>query len=305
MKHSSFNIQQITKKAKRGNLLSVICYLLSKSSGQIVLILVLVTVVGLTVGLSLISRTVTDIRISSQIEQSNRAFTAAEAGVESALKGAVIGGPTGKVSLSEYNVTSNYNVTAIGGTSSTYNFPNTEKNNSVTVWLTEHNDDGSLDETTTYSPDSELDICWGSGVSNPAVILTLLYKEGSDYKITKGAYDPGTVSRGGSNYFLAANTVGGYCDGSFKFKKTIKFSASSPDGFGISSSSKLLVLRIRPVYENTMLAVKPPIATNLPIQGKMITSVGKTDTGVIRKMQVIQSYPILPAQLDYTLFTED
>ncbi len=275
-------------------------------AGQIVLILVLVTVVGLTVGLSLVSRTVTDIRISSQIEQSNRAFTAAEAGVESALKGAVIGGPTGKVSLSDYNVTANYNVSSIGGTNSTFNFPSTEINNSVTLWLANHNEDGSLDESATYSPDSDLDICWGSADSNPAVILTLFYKEGTEYKITKGAYDAGTISRGAlSNYFLAASSIGGYCDGNFKYKKTIKFSSASPDGFGISSSSKLLALRIRPVYENTMLAVKPPTGTNLPIQGKIITSVGKTDTGIVRKMQVIQSYPILPAQLDYTLFTED
>ncbi len=279
--------------------------LLKKNTGQIVLILVLVTVVGLTVGLSLVSRTVTDIRISSQIEQSNRAFTAAEAGVESALKGAVIGGPTGIVSLADYNVTANYNVSAIGGTNATYSFPITETNNSQTVWLTDHNADGSLDESTTYSPDSELDICWGSGDTNPAVIFTLFYKEGTEYKITKGAYDPATVSRGVSNYFLTANSVGSYCDGSFKFKKTIKFSSASPDGFGISSSSKLLALRIRPLYENTILAVKPPVGTNLPVQGKIITSVGKTDTGVVRKMQVIQSYPILPAQLDYTLFTED
>jgi len=40
---------------------------LHRNSGQVVLILILITVVGLTIGLAMISRTITDIRITSQI----------------------------------------------------------------------------------------------------------------------------------------------------------------------------------------------------------------------------------------------
>ena len=85
-----------------------------KISGQVVLIIVLLTMVGLTIGLSLISRTVTDVRISSQIEQSSRAFSAAEAGVETALK-AIEAAPTGTLEFDENGTTAEYKVTALGG----------------------------------------------------------------------------------------------------------------------------------------------------------------------------------------------
>src|SRR3990167_5301279 len=81
--------------------------------GQIILILVLITVVGLTIALSLVSRTISDIRITSQIEQSSKAFSAAEAGVETALRTSVVGGPTGTVSLA--GAAASYIVKAQGG----------------------------------------------------------------------------------------------------------------------------------------------------------------------------------------------
>lgn len=271
-------------------------------AGQIVLILVLVTVVGLTIGLSLISRTVTDVRISSQIEQSNRAFSAAEAGVESALKGAVVGGPTGTVNISGDNISANYNVTALGGQSSVYLMPNTVANSTQTVWMTGHNDDESLNEniSASYPANSSIDICFGTGTTKPAIIITVLYKDGTDYKNAKAAYDSNPGGRTPSNNFASVDSIGEYCGGNFLYKKTVNFSDLQIPGTAI-----LLTLRLQPLYENTPLAVKPADNVNLPVQGKMITSVGKTNTGVVRKIQVNQGYAVLPVLLDYTLFTEN
>src|SRR3989338_5751978 len=129
--------------------------------GQIVLILVLITVVGLTIGLSLISRTITDIRISSQIEQSSRAFSAAEAGIETALRGNVEIGPTGTVSLE--GASANYSVSTVGGTDANYNLSLTEVGNSQTVWLVEHNADDSINESGySYPVSSTLEVCFGT-----------------------------------------------------------------------------------------------------------------------------------------------
>jgi len=58
---------------------------MKKNSGQITLIALLVMVVLLTIGLAVVSRSVTDIRISKETEESARAFSAAEAGIEEAL----------------------------------------------------------------------------------------------------------------------------------------------------------------------------------------------------------------------------
>jgi len=57
-----------------------------KNSGQIALVAVLIMTVLLTIGLAVITRSVTDIRISEETGESTRAFSAAEAGIEEALK---------------------------------------------------------------------------------------------------------------------------------------------------------------------------------------------------------------------------
>lgn len=265
--------------------------------GQVVLILVLITVVGLTIGLSLISRSITDVRISSQIEQSSRAFSAAEAGVESALRGAVVGGPTGTVTLP--GASADYNVTGLGGSGDTYVLPVAVVNTTQTVWLIPHNDDGSINEDgTPYPANSSLDICWGTeGSGEPAVLLTLIYKEGAIYKIAKGAYD--SIVRG--NNFDPSELAGGYCDGNFRYRKQI----TPTTDFGVASSATLLALRVQSLYSSTPIAIKPKAGQTLPLQGKKITSVGQTETGIARKVQVIEAYKSLPSVFDFTLFSEN
>ena len=54
--------------------------------GQMLLVVVLTMIVALTVGLSVVSRTITNLRISRQSEESQRAFQAAEAGIEKTIE---------------------------------------------------------------------------------------------------------------------------------------------------------------------------------------------------------------------------
>jgi len=58
----------------------------NNENGQILLIVVITMIVALTVGLSIASRTVTELRLSRQNEESQRAFNAAEAGIDRVLK---------------------------------------------------------------------------------------------------------------------------------------------------------------------------------------------------------------------------
>ena len=53
--------------------------------GQILILVLLAVVVVLAIGLSVASRNITNLRTSTQTEQSQRAFTAAEGGVEDVL----------------------------------------------------------------------------------------------------------------------------------------------------------------------------------------------------------------------------
>lgn len=280
----------------------------NSNTGQVVLMLVLITIVGLTIGLSLISRSVTDIRISSQIEQSGRAFSAAEAGVETALKAVTVNGTSGTITLP--GASADYSVTSVGGSTNSLTFPLTEVGSSQTVWLIPHHSDGTINEAgpwdsgnQPYPTTQSLDICFTAGaMGNPAVIATIYYKEASTYKVAKKAYD----SQVRNNNFILADTGSGYCDGAFNFKKTISpVTDGDPatDDFGINSSATLLVLTIQPVYASASLAVKPSFS--LPIQGSQITSVGQTSTGVVRKVQVNQGYPVLPQVFNFAFFCEN
>ncbi|MBU0619066.1 hypothetical protein KKD62_02400 [Patescibacteria group bacterium] len=58
----------------------------NREKGQVLLIVLLVTVVALTLGLGAISQSITDIKISEEEEESARAFNLAEAGIEEALR---------------------------------------------------------------------------------------------------------------------------------------------------------------------------------------------------------------------------
>lgn len=270
--------------------------------GQVVLILVLLTVVGLTIGLSLISRTITDVRISSQIEQSSRAFSAAEAGIETALSSNIAVGPTGTVNLS--GATANYAVKTVGDNTDTLLLPLTQEGDTQNVWLIEHEDDDSLRETGySYSENQTLEICWGSqSNTNPAMLITLFYKENGQYKIAKKVYD----SENRDNNFEVADNLGGYCGGDWPFRKLIVAATdtdSATDDYGIASSSRLLLMRLQPIYNETSMAVKP--SAKLPPQGRVITSIGQTNTNIVRKIQVNQSYPVLPTLLDFSYFSEN
>lgn len=270
-------------------------YNLKPNSGQVVLLLVLLTVVGLTIGLSLISRTVTDIRITSQIEQSNRAFSAAEAGIETALKSSAVE-PTGTVNLP--GASADFQTKSIGGTTSVYYFPYTNAGKTQTLWLIAHNSDGTLNlsDPAPYPLDSSFEVCWKINSSNiPAMIMTLLYQDGSDYKISKQAFDP-IPSRSGFN---GADAIGGYCDGSYNYRVVITATTT----FSVPVTGKLIAMRLQPVYSDTSIAINP--SSSLPVQGKQIVSMGQTETGVVRKVEVAQGYFALPEIFNYTLFIEN
>lgn len=57
-----------------------------KRRGQVAMVVVLVVLVGLTIGVAILGRSVTNVGISSQEEERARSFSAAEAGVEDALR---------------------------------------------------------------------------------------------------------------------------------------------------------------------------------------------------------------------------
>lgn len=278
-------------------------------SGQALLIILLVMTVGLTIGLASVSRSSTDIKISTQMEDSSRAFVAAEAGIEAALKG-----EAGAANCA--NPPTNY--TAIGSSSSSYCFNsaaagggtqfrvnNVSVGDTYTIWLVEHNADGTLNPTDYYnSSTKKIKICWEKNIStnsDPALEITLIYQtiSGGSYQVFRGSYDPNNI-RAASNHFINQATA---TDCGLGFGYGIEFNYST-----VSPFFKTFALRLRPFYSTANIGVQAvnPIAggtiTGLPTQGLNITSTGTSGEST-RKVTVTRTYPVLPAIFDYVLFS--
>lgn len=261
------------------------------------LITILVLTVASTIALSLIGRATLDLSMSNQLAESSRAFNAAEAGIEEALRS---GSTTTQVLTP--GVTYNVTVTSIGGTGGLYVMQHkTLKDVTETLWLVNHNDDGSINETPFYTA-STLDVCWSKETLTPALVVSVLYKEGVDgtYKTARLALDPSAASRG--NSFEVPPVVTSGCGSTNNYLKQISFVDLGITLLGVNRDT-LLALRIRPEYADTSISIDPG-ANALPKQGNRIESVGTTGTGIARKVIVYQQYRAPASIFDSVIFSQ-
>ncbi|MBI4066664.1 hypothetical protein HY411_03020 [Candidatus Gottesmanbacteria bacterium] len=273
-------------------------------SGQIVLVTLLTLTVVTTIVLSLIGRTTTDVSISNQIEESTRAFNAAEAGIEEALKS----GTTGTFTLAGLSYTiQQYD---IGGSTGIYSFPRkTTKGSVETLWLVEHDEediDGDLDtsellDAGPYYTVNTIDLCWSSETVTPAVVVGVYYKTAAgEYRVAKGAYDPEYATRGNNFSGVTASAGGCGAETGTTYRQTIDFTTFLPS---INPASDIvLFLRIQPLYSDTKIVVNAP--ATLPLQGKQISSSGTSTGGITRKIVVYRQFRTPPLILDHVIYSQ-
>lgn len=272
----------------------------TNQTGQIALIALLVLMIATTVGLSLVARTTTDVSVTRTIEESTRAFSAAEAGIEESLQSRVDSAGTIDPALGISYIAT---VSAFHANADTpFIFPQkTLKGNTETVWLVNHSDENTIVETPTYTADY-IDVCWSSELPTPALIVSVLYKTGGVYQIAKSAFDPdrtrATDPVTGNNFSALSGPTG--CPNTTTYGTRIRFLNFIPSINPVADT--LIALRIRPVYSGTQLAIAP--AQDLPYQENQIQSVGMTASGVTRKIIVYQQYRSPASVFDYVLYSE-
>jgi hypothetical protein len=290
--------------------------------GQILIIFILILVVGLAIVVSVASRTVTDIKVTNTADESNRAFFAAEAGIEDALQDLQSGGtiPSSGLSLQFTNAAAS--TTAVSATSSTFVYPDDVAKDGVVqlVLLSDFND-----LTSPAWGGSTLNFYWGDDptINNgtPAIEISVIYYcsssagcpgySGQNFGISKIAFDP-NLSRGGTAF--CSSSVQALASPRTIDGKNFNFSASvhlyqlveNCNGLKLTDSitTKPLLARIRLLYNTSPVAVESSSTDpQLPSQGVTLESTGNTVSGVTRKLQVIRFYPALPSLFDYVLFS--
>lgn len=267
--------------------------------GQILLITLLVLTVATTIALSLIGRATIDLSMGNQLEDSTRAFNAAEAGIEQALKSGL--GTNGPIELTS-GVTYNVSINDIGGRSGIYQVGHkTTQGVTETVWLVEHDPDTKMLVETPFYTDPSIVLCWSQESIPTALVVTLLYKEGTDstYQAARMAIDPDAASR--NNNFDSSGITANGCGLSY-YRKLIDFSSLGITVAGASADA-LLALRIRPEYADANIAFDAG-TIGIPLQGNQIESLGNTDSGISRKVVVYQQYRAPFSIFDHVIYSQ-
>lgn len=285
-----------------------------QEKGQALLIVVLVIVVTLTVGLSLASRSIVQLRNTTDEANSQAAFSAAEAGVEQATKlGNVNGsGVISGINLNDKNNSqiSTVDVTIMKADSVLINNGTPLfQDNGADLWLTPYdtNQANLFDSTKAFN--GTLTIYWGTNTNpcvDPAVEILIISGTRTSPTLSKYAYD-----QCGSNSTQPIKRANGFPDAPQKVTSQTQsaFTISGTNGstvFNYKAQIAVgsgLIARIIPLYNSGQVGAS---GIGLPDQGKIITSTGTagiSNQQVVRKVGFFQGHEQLPIQFYYSLFT--
>jgi len=276
--------------------------------GQVILIVLLVMAVGVTIGLSVANRAVTDVKLSTQVEESNRAFSAAETGIEEVLRQELASVPEtfgNTVQTDTHTAKYDVKLSPLGTTIDVFAFPDYIADGDYqTVWLVNQLSTGPDVVNRVYNADS-IEICFSAeDATVPAIEVAFFAQDGGVLKIARNFYDPETR---GNNFTSVADTSGGYCtttEGtSYQYRVSIADLKSFDPTINMTINYIPVALRFRPIYSGAYIAVSPQGGESLPEQGKNIVSTGSTDSGVTRKWSVEQHYPAPQDIFDYAVWS--
>lgn len=276
---------------------------INSSKGQTLIIVILTLIIALTIGLSLASRTITNLRLSRQGEESSKAFQAAEAGVEEILQSSPGCTPGTVCSLQTLQNNTSYQtkVSYPSGTAIMLNGGElVDQDTGIDVWLSTYPDFTTPVSTTltVYWATNNLTRCTRD--TNDAT-SDLLIRPAMEVIILSGSKLAPTMDK----YLLETNG----CSSRIANSEAPGGANSNPGGFGVGfQNSKSitvvngLIARVIPIFNSTKVVVTSTNA--LPRQGTVIESTGKA-ANTVRKVQYFASYPQVPFEIfPYSLISQ-
>ncbi len=301
-------------------------------TGQAIIIGLIFVVVISTIVLALVSKSLTDVKISSETEEELRTFSAAEAGLEKAFVDTTILSTGGTADWTIGNSDVKITAEKVQWDSTTaFAYPDKITQDDTRQFFLAQYDDTQPDtyyfDEANYYDGSQLDVIWGEGVpdtgsvsgfspavSQPSVEVTLYYHaaDGS-YQIKRFAFGPTSNSSQGIGFDTNITDISGddpmqttFGPKRFAYKYTLSFDLATGD--------IPLFLRVRFLFNGNnghSLAFKPPVGlipapTYYPTQGYKVTSQATSTSAEnpsVQRIEAFKSYPILPAIFDYALFS--
>lgn len=251
-----------------------------KSSGQAVLLILLVVVVALGLGLSIISQSTTDIRISQQEQESARAFNAAEAGIEDALKQITTVALDAPQTLNVGNIPVEYTVTGRDFLEAQF-----KENESAQLILDGNVNTLTIEWVDEASGEENPNNCTGvSAASGQTAASLLISVVDNNYQVRRYGLNACSLSasNGLTNVSLAGNN---------QYLRRYNLATSANDR----------LVRVRPLYNTTSLRVTA--SNSLPVQAYVIDAEAQTPTLESKAIEVTRLEPGTPSIFDYVLFS--
>lgn len=246
--------------------------------GQALVIVLMIMGIVLTVGLSIISRSITEISVSTSSEESAKALEAAEQGIEKSLGGIIANGGADSTTVSNATVQI-AKATVAGSAGVPFAVPYRLTAGEVaTVNLNGYNA-------------NTIGVCWGDAAISPlpsaSGLEIMLYYNNSGVQMGRTGVGQG---------FTAGNN-GGNCPAGYRFSHSINLSALRTGGTN-------LLLRVRMLYNNAAESIlfTPAVGQTIPSQGTDLISTGQSGTST-QKIRAVQLNPDLPLMFDAALFS--
>ncbi len=286
-----------------------------QQSGQVVVILLLIVVVSLSIGLTIIGRSTTEIATSSKIEDSSRAFFAAEAGIEKAISS----GTTGNLILgnqSQADVKIDVGPTGLKG----IEYPTLLKKDFAHIWLANPATFPNCAAADKCYTESSFNVFFGNpeltaaSSEKPAIEVNVVTRDGTGAFASNRYYYDSDLTRASTNGFTPADSP--LCrqshtadtiinaQSNFYCKVTVPpVICNAPNCTSYISKGTPVLVRLRLLYmDSQKVAVVPLNSKPLPPQIQVYTSVGKAG-GVQRVLRVIRETNVVPQLFDYAIFS--
>jgi len=281
-------------------------------NGQILLIVVLTMIVALTVGLSIAARVVTELKLSKQNEESQRAFQAAESGIQQTIeRQSAIGTLNSPINL-DNNASFSTTFTTDNGTAIVVNNgQEVDQASGADVWLSDYSANpanlflnqmgaGSPVAITLYWGNENQTSCFASSGDSaaPAIEVVLLRGTVASPSIQKNVYEAAGCGTSRISGATEGTTVGGPYT-----LKGVTFRNSASLTFNGASLSNGLIMKVIPIFNSSLVGFQSS-GIVFPAQGSIVTSTG-TSGDTVRKVVYFQSYPQLPLEIfPYSLLSQ-
>lgn len=249
---------------------------MKNQAGQAILIVLLVVAIALGFGLSIIAQSTNDVRISQQEDQATRAFNAAEAGIEEAMKNLNVGSFNFKLEdiAVDYKISESSVIELSFKENETAQIILGEKVNTITIdWIDTAKENENLSCSEAVA---------ASRLTPASLLIEVIDADGQKIRML------------GVNA-CALSDSNGLTDvlhqGEDNYLRQYSFSVNSNEN----------LLRIRPIYNQATIRVRA--SQELPRQIYQVDSSAQSTTRETKAIQVKRTEPAAPSIFDYVLFS--